>query len=122
MARRSISRPGEIACCLACTPLEVTVTDVVRVGGCRWKIERCFQSAKDECGLDQYEVCRSVGRHRDITPAVLAHAFLATMTVQERERGVPRPVRPTSWSSHQPKSVVCRQLNPATVLHAETMC
>ncbi|MFE5406787.1 IS701 family transposase [Streptomyces sp. NPDC056580] len=118
LARRSISRPDEIAYYLACAPLDATVADLVRVAGCRWKIEECFQSAKNECGLDQYEVCRYVGWHRHITLAMLAHAFLAVMAVQEREKGVPRPTHPTSWTSHQPKSVVCWQLSPATVLHA----
>nr|WP_281944927.1 hypothetical protein [Streptomyces olivaceus] len=51
---------------------------------------------------------------------MLAHAFLAVMAVQEREKGVTRPTHPTSWPSHQPKSVVCWQLNPAAVLHAAT--
>jgi hypothetical protein len=61
LARRSISNPAETAYYLACAPLDATVADLVRVGGCRWKIEECFQSAKNECGLDQYEVRRYVG-------------------------------------------------------------
>ena len=120
LARRSISRPDEIAYYLACAPLDATVADLVHVASCRWKIEECFQSAKNECGLDQYEVRRYVGWHRHITLAMLAHAFLAVMAVQEREKGVSRPTHPTSWTSHQPKSVVCWQLNTATVLHAAT--
>ncbi|MFE7438655.1 IS701 family transposase [Streptomyces tendae] len=120
LARRSISRPHEIAYYLACAPLDATVTDLVRVAGSRWKIEECFQSAKNECGLDQYEVRRYVGWYRHITLAMLAHAFLAVMAVQEREKGVTRPTHPTSWPSHQPKSVVCWQLNPATILQGAT--
>ncbi|MER6152680.1 IS701 family transposase, partial [Streptomyces hirsutus] len=104
----------------ACAPLDATVADLVRVAGCRWKIEECFQSAKNECGLDQYEVRRYVGWYRHITLAMLAHAFLAAMAAQEREKGVTRPTRPTSWTSHQPKSVVCWQLNPAAILQAAT--
>ncbi|MFJ2021900.1 IS701 family transposase [Streptomyces nodosus] len=120
LARRSISRPDEIAYYLACAPLDATVADLVRVAGCRWKIEECFQSAKNECGLDQYEVRRYVGWYRHITLAMLAHAFLAAMTVQEREKGASRLTHPTSWTSHQPRSVVCWQLNPAALLHAAT--
>ncbi len=33
--------------------------------------------AKNECGLDQYEVRRYVGWQRHITLAMLAHPFLA---------------------------------------------
>ncbi|GAA2325933.1 hypothetical protein GCM10010431_55080 [Streptomyces kunmingensis] len=60
-ARRSMSRPDEIAYYLAYTPLEVTVRELVRIAGSRWAIEECFQAAKNECGLDQYEVCRYPG-------------------------------------------------------------
>lgn len=87
LARRSITRPDEIAYYLACPPLEATLADLVRVAGRRWKIEECFQSAKNECGLDQYEVRRYVGWYRHITLAMLAHAFLAVMAGQEREKG-----------------------------------
>jgi SRSO17 transposase len=120
LARRSISRPDESAYYLACAPLDATVADLVRVAGCRWKIEECCQSAKNECGLDQYEVRRYVGWYRHITLAMLAHAFLAVMAVQEHEKGVSRPTHPTSWTSHQPRSVVCWQLDPAAILHAAT--
>lgn len=120
LARRSISKPDEIAYYLAFASLEATVADLVRVAGCRWKIERCFLSAKSECGLDQYEVRRYVGWYRHITLAMLAHVSLAVMAVQEREKGVTRPTHPTSWTAHQPKSVVCWQLNAVALLHPAT--
>lgn len=56
LARRSLARPEEIAYYLAFAPAEVTVRELVRVAGSRWAIEECFQAAKNECGLDQYEV------------------------------------------------------------------
>lgn len=87
LARRSITKPEELAYFLASAPLDATVADLVRVAGCRWRIEECFQSAKHECGLDQYEVRRYVGWHRHITLAMLAHTFLAVAAAQERERG-----------------------------------
>lgn len=117
LARRSISQPDEIAYYLACAPLHATVADLVRIAGCRWKIEECFQSAKNECGLDEYEVRRYVGWYRHITLAMLAHAFLAVMAAQEREKGGELETRPTSWTSRRPRSAVCWQLDPAAVLH-----
>ncbi|MFD8386091.1 hypothetical protein ACFV2X_47615 [Streptomyces sp. NPDC059679] len=60
-ARRTIGKPDEMACYLACAPLDASVTGLVRVAGSRWEIEECFQSAANECGLDQYEVRRYVG-------------------------------------------------------------
>ncbi|MFH9355496.1 hypothetical protein [Kitasatospora sp. NPDC017646] len=120
LARRSIARPDEIAYYLACAPLDTTVAHLARIAGSRWKIEECFQSAKNECGLDHYEVRRFVGWYRHITLAMLAHAFLAVMAAQEREKGVTDTTRPTSWTSHRPRFAVCWQLDPATILRPAT--
>lgn len=87
LARRSIRRPDEIAYYLAYAPLESTARELVRIAGSRWTIEECFQAAKNECGLDQYEVRRYVGLYRHITLAMLAHAFLAVTAHQAREKG-----------------------------------
>lgn len=59
----------------------------MRVAGARWAIEKCFQAAKNECGLDQYEVRRYVGWYQHITLAMLAHAFLAATAHQPWEKG-----------------------------------
>ncbi|SBU96819.1 hypothetical protein YW3DRAFT_05875 [Streptomyces sp. MnatMP-M77] len=99
LARRSISKPDEIAYYLAYTPLQITVRELVRVAGARWAIEECFQAAKNECGLDQYEVRRYVGWYRHITLAMLAHAFLAVTAHQSREKGAERVGRPGPSSS-----------------------
>ncbi|MFD0278845.1 IS701 family transposase [Kitasatospora sp. NPDC127111] len=120
LARRSIARPDDVAYYLACAPLDATVADLVRVAGCRWKIEECFQSAKNECGLDQYEMRPYVGWYRHITLAMLAHAFLAVMAAREREKGAAATTRPTSWTSPRPRFAVCWQLDPATVLRTAT--
>ncbi|GAV39823.1 hypothetical protein [Streptomyces acidiscabies] len=75
LARRSISKPGEIAYYLGHAPLGTTVEHLVRVAGMRWAIEEAFQAAKNECGPDQYGVRRYTGWTRHITLAMLAHAF-----------------------------------------------
>ncbi|MFJ6632608.1 IS701 family transposase [Streptomyces sp. NPDC091376] len=87
LARRSISKPDEIAYYLAYAPLQVTVQELVRIAGARWAIEECFQAAKNECGLDQYKVRRYTGWYRHITLAMLAHAFLAATAHQPWEKG-----------------------------------
>ncbi|MFE1961533.1 IS701 family transposase [Streptomyces sp. NPDC059479] len=100
-ARRSQARPDEIASYLAYAPDGTTVGDLVRIAGSRWAIEECFQAAKNECGLDQYEVRRYVGWYRHITLVMLAHAFLAAMAAAEIERGAEEtmnpPSRPSPW-------------------------
>uniref|UniRef100_UPI0038D4980A hypothetical protein n=1 Tax=Streptomyces europaeiscabiei TaxID=146819 RepID=UPI0038D4980A len=59
--RRSLARPEEIAYYLAFAQADVTVPELVRVAGARWAIEERSQAAKNECGLDQYEVRRYAG-------------------------------------------------------------
>jgi hypothetical protein len=87
LARRGLARPDEIAYCLACAPAGTAVTELVRIAGTCWAIEEAFQVAKNECGLDQYEVRRCPGWYWHITPAMLAHAFLAAMAAAGRRTG-----------------------------------
>ncbi len=79
LARRSLARPEEIAYYFAYAPTTCTVADLAQVAGARWAIEECFQAAKNQCGLDEYEVRRYVGWYRHITLAMLAHAFLTAL-------------------------------------------
>ncbi|MFI2430404.1 IS701 family transposase [Streptomyces sp. NPDC018693] len=88
LARRSLARPDEIAYYLAYAPAGTPVAELVWIAGARWAIEEAFQAAKNECGLDQYEVRRHPGWYRHITLAMLAHAFLAAMAAAAgTERG-----------------------------------
>ena len=54
----------------------------MRVAGIRWTIEECFEEAKGQVGLDQYEVRKWEGWYRHITLAMLAHAYLAVVRQQ----------------------------------------
>lgn len=59
---------------------------MIRIAGSRWSIEDCFEAAKGEVGLDEYEVRKWDGWHRHITLCMLAHAYLAVMrSVAHRE-------------------------------------
>ena len=49
------------------------------MAGARWGIEECFEAAKGEVGLDQYEVRLFDGWYRHITLAMFAHAYLVAM-------------------------------------------
>ncbi|WP_405930869.1 hypothetical protein [Streptomyces sp. NBC_00827] len=121
MARRSLTRPDELAYYLACAPEGAVVEELAGVAGSRWAIEACFQAAKNECGLDQYEVRRYPGRYRHITLAMLAHAFLAAMTAAEVERGAAETTQPTWPRSPWQRSGACRRLSapgPRTIAPA----
>jgi len=81
----------ELAYYLSYGPAGTTIDQLVRVAGARWAIEECFQSAKNEVGLDQYQVRRWDGWHRHITLAMLAHAYLAVTAAHA-------PKAPAAWS------------------------
>jgi SRSO17 transposase len=55
----------------------VAALELISAAGRRWQIEECFQAAKNEAGLDHYQVRRHDAWYRHITPSMLAHAFLA---------------------------------------------
>jgi SRSO17 transposase len=77
LIRRSIADPGDLAYYLCFGPAGTTIGQLVRIAGARWAIEECFQSAKNETGLDHYQVRRWDAWHRHVTLAMLAHAYLA---------------------------------------------
>jgi SRSO17 transposase len=86
LMRRSIAQPEEIAYYLCYGPARTSLYELIRIAGRRWAIEGCFEAAKGEVGLDEYEVRKWEGWHRHITLSLLAHAYLVVVrTVAERE-------------------------------------
>src|SRR5689334_843107 len=79
LIRRKLAHPEVFTFYLTLAPAAVGLSDLVRVAGTRWTIEACFEAAKGEVGLDQYEVRSWTGWHRHITLAMLAHAYLAAI-------------------------------------------
>jgi hypothetical protein len=59
------------------SPRPVTLPELVAVAGARWGIEDCFGEAKNEAGLDHYQVRKYRAWYRHVTLSMLAHAFLA---------------------------------------------
>jgi SRSO17 transposase len=90
LVRRS-RRDGELAFYAGYGPVDTSLVGLVRVAGTRWAIEDGFQQAKNEVGLDHYEVRRWPGWYRHITLALLAHAFLVVTrtnaTISNRAKG-----------------------------------
>ena len=79
LARRRIAQPEELAYYVCFGPADTTLEGLVQVAGTRWTIEECFEEAKGQVGLDQYEVRKWEGWYRHITLAMLAHAYLAVV-------------------------------------------
>jgi SRSO17 transposase len=79
LARRKLDEPDELTFYLTLAPPGTDLAALVRVAGTRWTIESCFEAAKGEVGLDEYEVRSWTGWHRHVTLAMLAHAYLAVV-------------------------------------------
>jgi SRSO17 transposase len=78
LIRRSLD-DGELAYYHCYNPSREGFGALVRVAGSRWPVEECFEAAKQEAGLDNYQVRKYDAWYRHITLAMLAMAFLAAM-------------------------------------------
>jgi SRSO17 transposase len=67
------------------SPRPVTLGELVAVAGARWGVEDCFAEAKNEAGLDHYQVRKYRAWYRHATLAMLAHAFLAVTARDSRQ-------------------------------------
>ena len=79
LMRRSIAEPEKIAYYLCYGPAHTNVQELIGIAGRRWAIEDCFEAAKGEVGLDEYEVRKWDGWYRHVTLCLLAHAYLAVV-------------------------------------------
>ena len=87
LVRRSIADPGDLAYFVVFGPDDATLASLARVAGRRWIVEECFEAAKQEVGLADYEVRSWHGWHRHATLAMLALAFLATLRAKLSLKG-----------------------------------
>jgi hypothetical protein len=78
--------PGELAFYRCYSPQPVPLTKLVRVAGQGWRIEESFQSSKNLAGLDHHQVRRWNSWHRWTLLAMLAHALLTVLAINERRR------------------------------------
>ena len=91
LARRSLQEPTEIAYYLSNAPREMSLTKLAEVAATRYTVEQCFEEAKGETGLDEYEVRHWHSWHRHITLSLMAHAWLASIRckAQQEKGGLP---------------------------------
>ncbi len=97
LVRRSLT-PGEkgtleLAYFLCHAPAGTTLAELAAVAGARWAVEDCFAEAKNETGLDHYQVRTWTAWYRHITLSMLAHAFLAVLA-RARQPAVPESAVP----------------------------
>src|SRR6516225_4011309 len=95
-ARRSLSNPTQIAYYLVFAPESVNLQQVVRAAGSRWQVEDALELAKQQVGLDEYEVRHWRGWYRHITLAMFALAFLTVVKAQAQKKGLSTRKMPSS--------------------------
>jgi SRSO17 transposase len=86
LVRRSLTPDSqgerELAFFTCHAPAGTTLAEIVTVAGTRWAVEECFQAAKNETGLDHYQVRRYDAWYRHATRSMLALAFLQVTAAQ----------------------------------------
>ena len=105
LIRRSRKDPKDLAFYVAFGPVAATLATLARVAGRRWAIEECFEVAKQEVGLADYEIRSRHGWYRHVTLAMLALAFLAVMRIKLKAAAATRTasgkkgqLEPDLWS------------------------
>src|SRR6185503_14075974 len=91
LARRSISDPTEIAYYVCYGPRSTRLLDLAKVAGSRWRIEECFQQAKNDAGLDHYQVRTWRAWYAHITLSMLAPPARARLVLVPVATTTPTP-------------------------------
>jgi SRSO17 transposase len=99
VAERSL-RGDELKYYIAWGLDELSVEGVVELAHVRWVVERFYQDAKGELGLDQYEGRLWQGFHRHVALVMLAHCYLTLR--QTYGAGVLGPPAPRQRGTGKP--------------------
>lgn len=91
LVRRSRTDKAELAFFVCHAPRPVPLATFVTVAGRRWGIEECFQTGKNEVGLDHYQVRLYHAWYRHVTLAMLALAWLSVTASRARGSESPQP-------------------------------
>jgi len=76
LIRRTIGAAPQYSFYVSNASSSIRLKTLVWLSGLRWAIEQCFEEAKTELGMDQYEVRKFPGWHHHILTCMLAHFFL----------------------------------------------
>lgn len=86
---------------------------MVEAFGARWTVEQCFEEAKGEVGLDQYEVRSWHGWFRHITLSMFALAFLTALRANGEENTLKKSLSRHSRLHREKQSIL---FNPMGLL------
>jgi len=74
--RRSLEKTPTYRYFVSNAPVSTRLPTFVWLSGFRWPIEQCFEEAKEELGMDHYEVRKYPGWNHHMLTCMLAHFFL----------------------------------------------
>jgi SRSO17 transposase len=86
LARRSLGQEPELKYHRAYAAADTPLLTLAQVRAARWTIEEDIQSAKGECGLDEYETRGWVGWHHHTALSMLALTFLVLQRARLGEK------------------------------------
>jgi SRSO17 transposase len=79
LVRRNRMKADDLAYYIVFAPAETTLAELAGVAGLRWTVETCFETAKDELGLDHCEARSWHAWHRHMSLVMAAAGFLAKL-------------------------------------------
>jgi SRSO17 transposase len=83
--RRNVEDPSEVKFYLSNAPVDISLSELIRLSGLRWPIETIFEEGKGQVGLDEYQTRSWLGWHHHMTLSFLAHHFLVRLRVKCKE-------------------------------------
>lgn len=78
---RSVEKPDEYSYYFCYAPANTPTRVLAEAADKRWNIECCFETAKQETGLNEYEIRSWRGWYRHITLSMAASAYLSVARV-----------------------------------------
>jgi SRSO17 transposase len=117
LVRRSLGQTPEVKYHRSNAPAEQPLTKLAQVRASRWTIEEDIESAKGECGLDEYETRGWAGWHHHTALAMVALAFLVRQKCRlgEKRSADDRARGPRSAGASARRSHMGRRRNPQLV-------
>jgi SRSO17 transposase len=100
VSKRTVGVQKTYAYYLSTAPVSTPLRTFVWLSGVRWAIEPCFEEAKTELGMAQYEVRTYPGWHHHMLTTMLAHCFLWHLKLHVGEKS-PGPHRVAA--AHDPR-------------------
>ncbi len=95
---------------LVFAPIGTSLEEMVEAFGARWTVEQCFEEAKGEVGLDEYEVRSWHGWYRHVTLSMLALAFLTVLRAKGEEDVLKKSLDSLSKPQNQRRSTLFKPM------------